>query len=196
VQDFTVVRRGIIEYADDHDGKFPKAETWQDDVRPYVSKLLASPSSNRPFKGITADGQWGCAPAGGAKTWTGMAFNQDLSEKKLADQKTPNETTLIFEIDAPSPNAHQVYKDRGATGPMIFGSHRPWLYLPIKGKSSMSTSTSKTTFGDDSDPFSTAPSKDDSETVKPAKKASDAKGKKKTGDSDDSDSSDRDQGSP
>jgi len=131
---FTQVRRAIEDYADAHEGKLPNAATWQDDVRPFYEKLSAtSKDEYGPFDPMKADGDWGCKAGGHS---TGMAFNAELSGKKLADIKDPYETMLIFEIETAVKNANQPYKHRSKdTSPTFMGEKRGWIEMPVKGGS-------------------------------------------------------------
>lgn len=129
---FEQVRDSLIEYADKHDGKLPRAETWQDDVRPIYAERVKNPSKEYgPFKPMEPDGDWGCKVD---QSMTGIAFNSDLSGKVLKDIKDPRTTILIFEIEKALKNAHEPFKSRSkATSPRIMGEHRGWIEIPIEG---------------------------------------------------------------
>ncbi len=131
---FEQVRNAIENYADDHNGTLPKAATWQDDVRPYYVKVIKeNPEEFGPITPMKADGDWGCKAGDRA---TGMAFNTDLSGKKLADIKDPYATILIFEIDAAMKNANLPYKTRSnASSPKFMDKRRGWIEMPIRGSS-------------------------------------------------------------
>lgn len=130
---FDDIRKALKAYADEHDGKLPPAETWQDDVRPYYAKIVASHGDDLgPIKPIAADAPWGCTSTSGT---TGIAFNSALGGKKLADIENPRSTALIFEIEKPSTNAHEEFKERPrSTSPTIMGEHRDWIVLHIEGE--------------------------------------------------------------
>ncbi len=130
---YEAVRDGVIDYTKDHDGKLPSAETWQDDVKPYYKKVIAKNRDEYgPFKPIDADGEWGCKTS--ESDMTGMAFNSNLSGKKIDDIKDPESTILIFEIEKAMHNAHAPYKLRSkSSSPLFFGKPRGWLEWPIRG---------------------------------------------------------------
>ena len=82
---FEAARDAVLDYAKDHGGRLPKAETWQDDVRQYVKKHLAKAEEIPDFinaKTMKPDGEWGCYV--NSSRSTGMAFNIELSGKLLA----------------------------------------------------------------------------------------------------------------
>lgn len=140
---FEHVREAIEEYAKEHEGTLPNAETWQDDVRPYYRKIAEKKKDELgPIEPMDANGPWGCTQESGN---TGIAYNSALSGKKLADIKDPAGTPLIFEIEKPSPNAHEEFKQRDrATGPIILNEHRDWIVVNIKGSNPIKAGKSGT----------------------------------------------------
>jgi hypothetical protein len=131
-----VVRDATMDYVKAHDGVFPKAETWQDDIRPYLKKELTNVSSHSqdPFHMfISPNAQsWPCDTTKGKET--GLAYNSDLSGKKLSGVKDPETTVLIFETPTPKANDSQPYKKlNDATAPKAFGTVRGWATIPIEG---------------------------------------------------------------
>lgn len=133
---FEHVRDALNEYAKEHDGKLPPAATWQDDVRPYYKKIAEKAKDELgPIEPMDANGPWGCTQKSGS---TGIAFNEALGGKKLADIEKPDETPLIFEVEQPSPNAHETFEERPKeTGPMIMNEHRDWIVVYVKGSKTM-----------------------------------------------------------
>lgn len=130
---FEEVRNSIVAYSEDHDGKLPNAKTWQDDVREYYRKESARQKKEKgPVQSFKVDGLWGCTLEDGSQT--GIAFNSELSGKKVSDIKDKNDKILVFEIEKPSLNANQVYKARKDPPPKIFGSERGWLKIPLRGE--------------------------------------------------------------
>lgn len=132
---FEAARQGILEYAKEHDGRLPKAETWQDDIRQYVVKHLNKERDAQNVIGaktMKPDGDWGCYVSD--TKMTGMAFNVELSGKLLTDVKDPYSTIVIFEIDAPKKNAAEKYQTRPTTGsPTLMGNPRGWIAMPLEG---------------------------------------------------------------
>lgn len=134
---FEQVRQAIGDYADAHDGKFPQAETWQDDVKSYYGAIMKNRAEDLgPIKPMDPNGDWGCKIDD--SRMTGMAFNSELSGKKVADVKDPYGTVLIFEIEKAMKNAHEKYRPRSkASSPqIIMGESRGWLKMMVKGRSS------------------------------------------------------------
>ena len=75
---------GLLMYAQDHDNRFPPAESWADAVRPYVR--------NRDV--------YEC-PAGG-----GYAYNSELSNIALGDIRSPWNCPMLFDSDAGNANSN------------------------------------------------------------------------------------------
>lgn len=129
---FQSVHQGLHEYARENGGRLPKADTWQDDLRPYVKKAIEN--IRKDGDGIDAfarimnpDGNWGCYTGEGDKM-TGMAFNDAFSGIKVDDIESKATSVLIFEIEEPRSNAHEAYRKREeSTSPAIFGDHRGWI---------------------------------------------------------------------
>ena len=93
-----------------------------------------TPANQRgPFAEPSADGDWGCVDSEGGMS--GMAFNSDLSGKKVSDIGNQVSTIMIFETEHPSKNQHEKYKPRTyETSPIIVGStRRGWMELPVSG---------------------------------------------------------------
>jgi len=126
------VQRGVLKYAGEHGGKLPKAETWQDDVRESYRASMRPKREMGPFEEMAPDGDWGCKDSNGVMS--GMAFNSDLSGKKLDDIKDQVSTIMLFETEHPAKNQHEKYQPRDfANSPLMFGSHRGWMEVAVSG---------------------------------------------------------------
>lgn len=129
---FESVHESLKDYARDHDGKLPPAATWQDELRPYVKASISKLQKEAEgmgdmFKTMDPDGAWGCKTGKGDEM-TGMAFNTELSGKKVDDIESKSTTVIVFEIERPSPNANEPYKARDPNAsPSIFGERRGWF---------------------------------------------------------------------
>lgn len=130
---FRDVKLSLIDYADANGGKFPNADNWEDAVRPYYAKRYQRRAKNEPFAPMNPNSVWGCEATGEKGKPTGMAFNSDLSGKKLSDIKDPYSTVLIYEIPVASHNAHGPYKEPTEPGPAFLSQHRNWMYAYVKG---------------------------------------------------------------
>ena len=135
---FSDMKRAVQLYEAEHNGKLPKAETWQDDLREDYRKSMTSKDQMGPFGQLSPEGDWGCKESDG--TMTGMAFNSDLSgkdAKSIADQVN---TVLIFETEHPSKNQHAHYTrlDPKAS-PRIFNKPRGWFLITVNGDVSTDT---------------------------------------------------------
>ncbi|MFN8218720.1 MAG: hypothetical protein U0S12_01130 [Fimbriimonadales bacterium] len=131
---FNDVREAMREYAKEHNDTLPAADKWQDEIRPYLVKVLAK---NREDKGgifpeLDPNGNWGCDDGKGGKT--GMAYNTEIAGKKIAEVKDHSGTILIFEVPDSGTNLAKAYslQDR-SKAPMIMSEHRQWLKLPLEG---------------------------------------------------------------
>ncbi len=129
---FNDLEKAFPMYAADHKGKLPQADKWQDEMREYYRKSLSPANEGKSINQMTPDGDWGCVDSEGKGT--GLAFNSDLSGKKLAEISDPT-TPLVFEVESPSKNQHEKYKARPfTTSPFMIGNlHRGWMELPVSG---------------------------------------------------------------
>lgn len=141
---FQAVESGMQDYLRANNNKFPKAETWQNDIKKYVGKYLTSEETG-PIKAMDVNGTWHCESDG---IKTGIAFNSALSGKNVADITDQSTTVMIFEIETPRMNAAEPYKARDInTSPMIFGDHRGWLTISVNGtRGGMKSNRSKNDF--------------------------------------------------
>lgn len=129
-------------YAEDHDGKLPPADKWQDEIMPYYQRLydkrsaeLAEMENNPITKGmfvlIKPGEPLGCKTG---ETETGFAFNSDLSEAVWADIEDPSSTPLIFEVSTKRYNANEPYAEKPESeSPQIMGDRRGWLIFHVDG---------------------------------------------------------------
>jgi len=129
---FEGVRNSVEMYTKDHDGVLPKAETWQDDVKPYYAKWREGEGKDMgPFTPPPADGEWACEIEGRK---TGMAFNSKLSGKKWEEIDQRRTTVLIYEVETAIRNANGPYKERPkSSSPKLMGSPRGWIEVPVEG---------------------------------------------------------------
>lgn len=138
---FTIeaAREALFLYAEDHQGKLPPAERWQEEIAPYYKKAEKELAAG-PFKPADITKPIVFVSDGG-KVQTGLAFNKDLSSAKLKTIKNPESTVLLFEIEKPGFNATQPYKPLpGDKSPKIFGENRGWYKLTITGNSPLDES--------------------------------------------------------
>ncbi|HSI73264.1 MAG TPA: hypothetical protein VK934_08805 [Fimbriimonas sp.] len=98
----------VTAYADAHGGKMPDADKWQDQVKDlYAKEIQKSDAKEQPFGTIPAEGEWGCEADGNVTT--GIAFNAELSGKKLADIKDQSNTIMLFEVKEHGRNLNAKY---------------------------------------------------------------------------------------
>jgi len=171
---FEIVRDSVVAYAGDHNGKFPAAATWQDDVAPYVSREIQSQKlNNQPiFKTLDPNGTWACEENGIS---TGICYNSELAGKTIDSIKDPYGTVLVYEVPAASRNNNAPYKHPSGPGPRFMNTNRQWIVEHIRGESSNNgftfddrSSSSSDSSKDDSDTPSSSKSDDDDES-KPSK---------------------------
>ncbi len=121
----------LDEYAAAHDGKFPNKETWQDDLRPYYKKLIASEGKDNPIPFIPAEGDWPCKESDTKST--GFAFNTEMSGKKKSE--VPPTSVVIFEVTEVKKNNFKSYiAGDKKNSPTIVGKPRGWLYITANGE--------------------------------------------------------------
>lgn len=129
---FEGVRNSVEMYTKEHDGTLPKAETWQDDVKPYYAKWRDREGKDMgPFTPPSADGEWACEIEGRK---TGLAFNSKLSGKKWEEIDQRRTTILIYEVETVMRNANGPYKERPkSSSPKLMGNPRGWIEIPVEG---------------------------------------------------------------
>lgn len=147
----TLIGKGVTQYAREHKGLLPKADTWQDDVRPYYQRYAER--GKAPFDMMPPNGDWTCAPSTKGGKSTGVAFNTDLSGKKLADIENPDIVALVFEVPEIGRNLHRPYKRLSEeSSPSFMGSHRGWIWIDAAGSMhGMKNSSGVRISGDDFD---------------------------------------------
>lgn len=129
----------LLAYAQDHNDTLPPAATWQDAVQPNYKKLYDKAAAEfkevpdwMGFRILPSDPTGPIQCEVSSTQSTGFAFNSELGGKKVGSIKDPDKTILLFEIEAPARNAHQVYKERPAkSGPPVMGDRRNWLAFSI-----------------------------------------------------------------
>jgi hypothetical protein len=112
-------------------GVFPKADSWQTEIAPYYAKIVdAKKEEYGPFAPSKANEPWVCK----GDPNSGIAFNSDLSGKKVADIKDRIKTVMLFETEKSGLNAHESYKVKPKeTSPKLMGNHRGWIYVTVNG---------------------------------------------------------------
>lgn len=136
-----LARDAVVAYAMEHDGQFPNAATWQDDVRPYYERLYQKFVVDSEFKDmpdwfqpkIAAPGTMLTCDIGGSVT--GFAFNALLAGKKLDDFPDKASTVVIWETQTPALNANGDPATRvNLQQPKIMGDSRDWIDFFIEGQ--------------------------------------------------------------
>jgi hypothetical protein len=128
---FEQLRQAMDLYIKENDGKLPKAETWQDDLRPYFARTQKAGDGAGPFKEWDPQGDWGCQ---NGNNRTGIAFNDRLSGKKVDDIEDKS-TVVLFEVEGARKNAHEPYQPRDdKKSPEIMGTPRGWIKMPLEGE--------------------------------------------------------------
>jgi hypothetical protein len=139
--DGTLASKAVLAYALDHEGQFPPAATWQDDIRPYYERLYQKMQAEEEMEGLNWMGfeltQPGepleCELAGSVKT--GFAYNSTLAGKKTTDITEPHLTIMIWETTTPAYNANGDPSTRPVDDPdlKLFGDDRGWLDFLVTG---------------------------------------------------------------
>jgi hypothetical protein len=129
---FTTLQRSIKDYANDHDGKLPKASTWESDIKSYYTQEVTRHPDEKMFGSGSQGQSIGCTNADGPTT--GIAFNSALSGKKLADVSDPTGTVMLFEVPTAGSNLNSEYKPQPyTTSPKIVNSPRGWYICHVQG---------------------------------------------------------------
>lgn len=135
---FDLTDKAIIAYASDHDGKFPAAATWQDDVQPYYDRLYAKLTSKSssdqlpegflpPAAGQPMECRWE-----GQKT--GITYNVEIAGKRVDSFKSPETTAVVFETPNTGRNLADKYVEKPkAKAPKLMYNERDWFAFYIKG---------------------------------------------------------------
>lgn len=124
--------KALTKYLAEHDNTFPKADTWQDELRPYYAKEWATTKKDLPFSLVGPEGSWHCTDSEGPGT--GFAFNSELAGKKRSEANA--NVVAIFELPEVKSNFSAPYKklDRNSS-PKVMGDHRDWFVIYGNGES-------------------------------------------------------------
>lgn len=147
---FEEAGKAMQAYADDHKGTLPKAENWQEDIRPYFAKQLKQDEDQgaKLFGSFDAQGVWTCKDDGGGPG-TGIAFNSDLSGAKLADIKNKSTTIVLFEVPKNGTNLNEPYVELSESqSPRVAGSPRGWFTVNANFKMPQNKTKNGINFGD------------------------------------------------
>ena len=152
VATFEMTQESMMAYADEHNGKLPNAKTWQDDIKPYYDRLYKKMAEEvkdvemlRGFLPPAPDSPLQCDNDGQV---TGVAFNSEMSGKKLSDVKSPTTTVTLFESDQTGHNLAMPYKELPKSkAPKLMNEKRDWIIYYVEGNkdpfdSSSSSNTS------------------------------------------------------
>lgn len=132
---FEVASKATHAYAKEHGGKFPNAATWQDDIKPYYTRLYNKfKSEEMPANMLPpAPGQMLQCVWDGRKT--GIAFNIELSEKLVDKIQKPGETPMLFEVDTVGTNLAMKYDPKPKSkAPKLMYNDRDWLVYYVEGE--------------------------------------------------------------
>ena len=138
--DLKVIRDSLVAYANEK-GAFPKAETWQDDIRDKVTAGVAASNKEfeeAPFKisRIDPNGEWNCVvkDSTGKEIKYGFAYNSEVAGKKMAEIKDPATMVLVFESDKTGKNLAMKYAlPPGKPEPKFMNQPREWLKAMVSG---------------------------------------------------------------
>jgi len=138
--DLKVIRDSLVAYANEK-GAFPKAETWQDDIRDKVTAGVAASNKEfeeAPFKisRIDPNGEWNCVvkDSTGKEIKYGFAYNSEVAGKKMAEIKDPATMVLVFESEKTGKNLAMKYAlPPGKPEPKFMNQPREWLKAMVSG---------------------------------------------------------------
>ena len=140
------VAKATREYARAHEGKLPNAATWQDDIKTYYVAWRGKNKDVGPFSSADPSGNMPCIAT--EDVHTGIAYNLDLSGKKIADLKDPEGTLMFFETDKTGHNLSEKYVEKSDDkAPKIFGEKRGWMKVGVTGDVKGGKANAKFDFG-------------------------------------------------
>jgi prepilin-type processing-associated H-X9-DG protein len=103
----------VLMYAQDHDEVLPSAETWRDDIMPYIGNVQVFQCFVNPW---------------------GYTYNASLSKKPLGQVDRPSETIVLFEVGHMEPNAaadltavQLAHRHNGGDNVAYADGHVKWL---------------------------------------------------------------------
>ncbi len=125
-----IANSAIKDYVNEK-GMFPKAETWQEDIRPYYEKKYSKYAEEmkdagpmKDFLGVVEPGK--PLPCSNGKEITGIFYNKNLSGKKKADFKDIGNEVTLFEAPGVIYNANGVpFEGKQNSKETAFGKPRP-----------------------------------------------------------------------
>ena len=132
----------VLAYALDHEGQFPNAENWQDDVMPYYERLYDKSGEVFSSEEMPSFFSFEVAEPGAILTCnasgdnqTGFAFNSELSGLNYEDVEDPRATILVWETKTPAYNASGAPTGRSDDDPALklFGETRSWMDFLVSG---------------------------------------------------------------
>ncbi len=140
---FELADNAVMAYSKEHGGKLPKAETWQDDIRPYYDRLYKKMRSDEdlpPFMMPPASvDQLQCQWEGQT---TGIAYNVDMSQVEVSKIKDPTTTVLLFETEKTGKNLALKYVAKPKSkAPKVMYNERDWIVYYIEGNKNPFEST-------------------------------------------------------
>jgi hypothetical protein len=124
-------RDAMLQYAEKNGGKLPPAKTWQDSIKPYLSKMVTPKSEEMPFKIPGANDDF-CDDSAN----TSISMNAALGGKKLAEVKDQMGTILLFETPNRGRNKSAPWNELpfSSSPKVIMGVSRGWIRQPVKGE--------------------------------------------------------------
>ncbi|MBV6459836.1 MAG: hypothetical protein HONBIEJF_02990 [Fimbriimonadaceae bacterium] len=141
------LREAAQGYAAEHDGKLPPAQTWQEDLKPYLKKAISGKKEDLgPIKVVDPDSAvWVCAETDAYKT--GIAYNADVAGKVASEVANPGSTVLFFETEKAGSNVAAKYKPLPKeSSPKLMGKNRGWILVHMEGDVEGFDNNSGTTF--------------------------------------------------
>lgn len=127
-------RDALLTYAEKHGGKLPTAATWQDSIKPYVTKVKDEEALGATMR-VPAPTDDFCDQAAG----TSIAYNTAIAGKKIDAIEDKMGTIALFEVAGKGRNRSAAWAEPPyETSPKLVGDQgRGWVRVPLKGEAAL-----------------------------------------------------------
>jgi hypothetical protein len=133
---FDTARDAMLAYADEHDGKLPPADKWQEAIKPYYERIAAKLDGEEIPDGMGPDPIDGTLDCEFGSAKTGIAYNSAVAGMKLNDIRDKAGTALLFEVTKPGVNLVAKYDpNRTEKPPKFMMNDREWTIFYVEGNS-------------------------------------------------------------
>lgn len=124
-------RDALLTYAEKNGGKLPPANTWQDSIKPYVTKPKDENAMGQTMR-VPSPADDYCDQAGA----TSISYNSAIAGKKIADIEDKMGTIALFEVAGKGRNRSGAWAEApyDSSPIIVMGQGRGWVRIPLKGE--------------------------------------------------------------